>query len=254
MKLSVSSKDLLKARQMAKRKRTSVACSRCKMAKSKCTEYRPCKRCVDSRVECEKAQPAVYVSSANVSIYASSDSNHGTMSKAANVMDDSFAIPKFSTLGADCHQIKRTATCRSKTARCDGQQTASDFHGEILTSGLIAKQPQLSMTQNHEFLGFYALQQQSRNEHSSRTTHFADGYGRVTTFLRSEISPQLPPQHPTTIPFLPAMQTSRAALIPPAAMALLSAWATPPPPTLAPFGHLLPAFALPPPPAYPLPP
>ena len=42
----ISSKDLLKARQIAKRKRTSVACGQCRLTKSKCSDYRPCKQCV----------------------------------------------------------------------------------------------------------------------------------------------------------------------------------------------------------------
>ena len=41
----VSSQDLLKARRIAMRTRASVACSRCKLSKSKCNDYRPCKRC-----------------------------------------------------------------------------------------------------------------------------------------------------------------------------------------------------------------
>ena len=41
----VSSKDLLKVRQNAKRKRTAVACTRCKSSKTKCSDYRPCSKC-----------------------------------------------------------------------------------------------------------------------------------------------------------------------------------------------------------------
>ena len=42
----VSSKDIQKARQNAKRNRTSVACGRCKAGKTKCSDYRPCKTCI----------------------------------------------------------------------------------------------------------------------------------------------------------------------------------------------------------------
>jgi 23S rRNA U2552 (ribose-2'-O)-methylase RlmE/FtsJ len=45
----VSSEDIQKARQRAKRSRASAACIRCKAAKIKCSDYRPCKNCVDSR-------------------------------------------------------------------------------------------------------------------------------------------------------------------------------------------------------------
>lgn len=37
---------------MAKRKRASVACFRCKANKVKCADYRPCKRCADGGFEC----------------------------------------------------------------------------------------------------------------------------------------------------------------------------------------------------------
>jgi hypothetical protein len=43
--LGPSSKEIQKARRSAKRTRTSVACARCKNAKIKCSEYRPCKQC-----------------------------------------------------------------------------------------------------------------------------------------------------------------------------------------------------------------
>ena len=45
MMAGVSTKDLQKARQIAKRKRTSVACTRCKSSKTRCSEFRPCSKC-----------------------------------------------------------------------------------------------------------------------------------------------------------------------------------------------------------------
>ena len=44
----VSTKDLQKARQYAKRKRVAVACTRCKGAKTRCSDYRPCSQCKKS--------------------------------------------------------------------------------------------------------------------------------------------------------------------------------------------------------------
>jgi hypothetical protein len=41
----ISPKNLHKVRQNAKRKRTSVACTRCKGSKTRCSEYRPCSKC-----------------------------------------------------------------------------------------------------------------------------------------------------------------------------------------------------------------
>ena len=54
--LGVSSKAIQKARQTAKRNRTSAACSRCKAGKIKCSDYRPCKQCTTSRITCEDAK------------------------------------------------------------------------------------------------------------------------------------------------------------------------------------------------------
>ena len=51
----VSSKDIQKARQTAKRNRTSIACLRCKAAKMKCSDYRPCKQCTNVKISCEEA-------------------------------------------------------------------------------------------------------------------------------------------------------------------------------------------------------
>jgi hypothetical protein len=48
MQLAASSKDIQKARQSAKRTRAAVACARCKVGKLKCSDYRPCKRCLGS--------------------------------------------------------------------------------------------------------------------------------------------------------------------------------------------------------------
>jgi hypothetical protein len=44
----VSSDDIQKARQRAKRTRVTAACTRCKSAKIRCSDYRPCKHCVGS--------------------------------------------------------------------------------------------------------------------------------------------------------------------------------------------------------------
>ena len=44
----VSSRDIQKARQNAKRTRSNKACARCKASKIKCSDYRPCKNCAYS--------------------------------------------------------------------------------------------------------------------------------------------------------------------------------------------------------------
>ena len=49
--LGVSSKDLLRARRIAKRRRAHAACFRCKEIKVKCSDYRPCKKCAGTLYE-----------------------------------------------------------------------------------------------------------------------------------------------------------------------------------------------------------
>ena len=66
--VGVSSKDIQKARQMAKRKRSSVACSRCKMAKLKCSDYRPCKQCSNFKTTCQEAQGRTSPNDGNLSL------------------------------------------------------------------------------------------------------------------------------------------------------------------------------------------
>ncbi len=57
----VSSKDIQNARRIALRTRASAACLQCKVSKTKCNDYRPCKRCksmgdlncYDTKVSCQ---------------------------------------------------------------------------------------------------------------------------------------------------------------------------------------------------------
>jgi hypothetical protein len=50
--VSALSKEIRRARQMAKRNRAFAACLRCKSSKVKCADYRPCKRCANGGFEC----------------------------------------------------------------------------------------------------------------------------------------------------------------------------------------------------------
>jgi hypothetical protein len=47
--IGTSSQAIQKARRSAKRVRTFVACARCKTGKTKCSDYRPCKQCSNSK-------------------------------------------------------------------------------------------------------------------------------------------------------------------------------------------------------------
>ncbi len=47
----VSTKELVRVRRLAQRQRAAVACARCRLSKTRCTEYRPCKKCARLNVE-----------------------------------------------------------------------------------------------------------------------------------------------------------------------------------------------------------
>jgi hypothetical protein len=47
-----SSKDLRKARLIAQKTRVTVACTRCKIAKQRCSDHRPSKRCCNAKKLC----------------------------------------------------------------------------------------------------------------------------------------------------------------------------------------------------------
>ena len=53
MHTTVSSKEIQKARRLAKRTRSAVACARCKASKVKCNDYRPCKQCFENLNSCD---------------------------------------------------------------------------------------------------------------------------------------------------------------------------------------------------------
>jgi hypothetical protein len=49
----VSSKDLQRARRIAKRARAAVACQPCRVSKVKCNDYRPCASCKKQKTTTE---------------------------------------------------------------------------------------------------------------------------------------------------------------------------------------------------------
>ncbi len=50
--LDTFSKAIQKARKMANRTRSAIACTRCKSRKMKCSDYHPCKKCLKARTVC----------------------------------------------------------------------------------------------------------------------------------------------------------------------------------------------------------
>jgi hypothetical protein len=249
MELGVSTKDLQKARQMAKRNRTSVACAPCKIGKSKCNEYRPCKKCVKSRVACIESK--VYTSAKTVSSHGLGENSEPFTSrhlpqsrqiKVADVGNHSFVTPNITSLGAAGQHVDQNAPCDSLIAHPAAQYAEID---QSISNDRSANQlfqfGQPPALQRSAFI--YASQQQQHPHYplSSQDPVYLRGEGSFWT--------QLPMQHPISTLMLPAMQAP-ATLIPPAAMALLSAWSNPLSPALSPLHRSLSAIPLPPPAAH----
>jgi hypothetical protein len=52
---------LSKARRLAQRKRAAAACLPCKSAKTKCSDYRPCSRCIKDEQRCIEPKASHYI-------------------------------------------------------------------------------------------------------------------------------------------------------------------------------------------------
>jgi hypothetical protein len=67
----VSTKDLIRVRRLAARRRAASACARCKRSKIRCSDNRPCKKCSNSNLECFEAskggQHTQHIASSDIS-------------------------------------------------------------------------------------------------------------------------------------------------------------------------------------------
>lgn len=66
--MGVFSTDIQRARRLARRSRSAVACARCKTAKRKCSDFRPCKHCFSLKASCIDPAIEERVSSAKKNI------------------------------------------------------------------------------------------------------------------------------------------------------------------------------------------
>jgi hypothetical protein len=243
---SVSTKDLIRARRLAARRRAAVACARCKASKLRCTDNRPCKKCAHSNFECVEVK--------------SSDSFHIDF---RNMQDDSNnhnqEISSCSNTGSlSIHSL----LCEDQA--CDHDQTDSTVNGSAtrkrcadLTAGTDPQcnglEERSQMTSNQETL-FHPLAATTsfcwpESQEATDLKHTGDG--PKTFLLLNESGPystqqnlvnfrQIPsiscldlpsslPNSPSMLcsnsfPFLPAMRTPPSnLLLPPISVALLCA-------------------------------
>jgi hypothetical protein len=88
------SKDLKPTDKMATRKRTETACVKCKSKKARCSDYRPCHRCLDSDPsECED-----FSAVANRSLSTIRSILTGSSSSSAPAVPVSASVPDFNEI------------------------------------------------------------------------------------------------------------------------------------------------------------
>jgi hypothetical protein len=80
----VSTKELIRVRRLAARSRAALACARCKNAKIRCTDNRPCKKCAISNLECHEVKKVSRLASHVAPINLSGVRAHSLMNPAAN--------------------------------------------------------------------------------------------------------------------------------------------------------------------------
>ena len=109
MLTEVSSRDLHKARQSAKRNRTSVACVRCNSSKYKCSDFRPCKQCSKTGERCIER-----VTDKKARLDPTHDRNdHGSMPQNNAVSTSCFQPTIYSQQYATNGLCHKTTTARS---------------------------------------------------------------------------------------------------------------------------------------------
>ena len=131
MHTTVSSKEIQKARRLAKRTRSAVACARCKASKVKCNDYRPCKQCLENLNCCdngtfqysakqEVTRKAEYNRHISGSSSLSTQSQAQDYSKEIEIIPQKFNVPATALLkthpnhsgAADLFQGYSDAVCR----------------------------------------------------------------------------------------------------------------------------------------------
>ena len=192
---SLFSKQIQKARQMAKRSRTAVACVRCKAAKSKCSDFRPCKQCLNSNSRFTEVSESKSVS--NTSILPQSE-KPDKMEKAPSYVKANHydKVPSYGDSVASCGEANPHASSYLREA----PQNSMDGPLSSYLPTQIAFSP----------FGCFSVQ-------ASISSPAASSFSRYPTtdaqFLQHPPFAPLPSMHPCTMPPM--------SLLPPALSTLL---------------------------------
>jgi hypothetical protein len=212
----VSSKEIQKARRIAKRIRASVACAGCRYKKAKCSEFRPCKICVSAGTACKDSSGAV---------------NTKTTSHYSSRHNDP---ADFNTPGYVHSQDKSLDEARPRTISTDHRPPPKFQSVQMIRSD----QPALFSRMQHQYapplVDYVAF----------RSAPIASNFSLPSVMMNS--TPLFQHMLPTTTSSLPPLPSANT--IPPSIAALLLQASTPAPPSLLPPAlQLLLALSTPPP-------
>jgi hypothetical protein len=200
----VSTKDLQKARRHAKRKRVSVACTRCKSAKTKCSDYRPCSQCKKSFLadSCADGESSVYLrhSSPRMDFMVLSPK---LPSRPTDLRDDNgSAFPQQEMFGDKTAELfqKLSAQCplrvNSSAAHNLPQSVSAVSNGNIKAPASIS-----TMITQANYGHMMQVQDQAADVLHHRVLHYAQSMRTP-----SDLMLQAQPFHPLpTIPYAPCL-------------------------------------------------
>lgn len=166
---------------MAKRSRASVACTRCKSLKVRCSDYRPCKRCTAAEIKCDELHQA---------------RNENTVQSEGRSMKDYYrsATADFFYLQGLPRNLKgASSSSHSFQLRAEGRRN-QDLSADFKTTTLFAEgtQRNLNLSDGKEPLrpGHFQLPPVSLIAHQSSPTAFLPP---IASLLNGGASPSLFP-------------------------------------------------------------
>jgi hypothetical protein len=226
----VSTKDLVRVRRLAARHRAAAACVRCKFAKIRCTDNRPCKKCANSKLECvdvkaECPRSEFFETRDTQSNSQSTNLYPGNIDKAEYLFWRE--TPQYAHLG---DQIDLNANMTSSDKERLGQLLQTDVDHPLLTCGHPTAHIELTNIKE-SFTGPGGRFNSPLGDSSStpippsiRQMTQSTSFQEFSTFLPAMQSSMLSSNALHRIPDIHAQPTSSSAVLPTVATLLLRAW------------------------------
>jgi hypothetical protein len=144
----VSSKEIQAARRIAKRTRSAVACFRCRVGKTKCSDYRPCKGCVNSK----KSDSCVPEDSESYRKWKKIHSEQTIPERIVSLQDDNQAVVPPADGEAELISILYSAPFRPLIAQDMLSMSMQDFRKQHPFHDFIHAVPQLLIASDQALL------------------------------------------------------------------------------------------------------